>query len=152
MGKSLQLVVFMLDEQRYGLRLSAVERVTRAVEVTPLPCAPDIVLGVINLAERVVPVVNIRKRFHLLEKEAGLDEQLIVARAGRRTVALLVDSTSALVEVSAGDVIRSSKILPRLDYVDGVARLEDGMILIHDLDKFLSLEEERALDAAMMGD
>lgn len=148
MKEPLQLVVFTLDEQRYGLRLSDVKRVVRAVEVTSLPSAPEIVLGVINVAGRVVPAVNIRKRFRLPEKEMDLDDRLVIA-AGKRTVALLVDSVPELVEVPAADVVRASNILPRMDYVQGVAKLEDGMILIHDLDKLLSLEEERALDAAM---
>ncbi len=149
MKESVQLVAFMLDEQRYGLRLSVVERVVRAVEVISLPSAPDIVMGVINLAGLVVPVMNVRRRFRLPEKELSLDDRLIIAKTARRTVALLVDSASSLVEVSASDVIHASDILPRIDYIEGVATLEDGMILIHDLDKFLSLEEERALDAAM---
>jgi len=149
MKESVQLVAFMLDEQRYGLRLSVVERVVRTVEVIPLPSAPDIVMGVINLAGQVVPVVNVRRRFRFPEKELSLDDQLIIAKTARRTVALLVDSASSLVEIPASDVIQPSEILPRIDYIDGVAKLEDGMILIHDLDKFLSLEEERALDAAM---
>ena len=152
MKESVQLAAFMLDEQRYGLRLSVVERVVRAVEVISLPSAPDIVMGVINLGGQVVPVVNIRRRFHLPEKELSLDDRIIIAKTARRTVALLVDSASSLVEVSASDVIHASSILPRIDYIDGVATLEDGMILIHDLDKFLSLEEERALDAAMTRD
>jgi purine-binding chemotaxis protein CheW len=152
MGESVQLVVFMLDEQRYGLRLSAVERVVRAVEVTPLPCAPQIVLGVINFAGRVVPVMNVRQRFGLTEKEVDLSHQFIIAQTAMRTVALLVDSVSTLVEASADDVVRATKILPEMDYVDGVAKLEDGMILIHDLDKFLSLEEARLLDEVMQAE
>ena len=95
-------------------------------------------MGVINLAGQVVPVVNIRRRFRLPEKELSLDDQLIIAKTARRTVALLVDSASSLVEVSASDAIHASKILSRIDYIDGVAKLEDGMILIHDLDKFTS--------------
>jgi purine-binding chemotaxis protein CheW len=149
MKESVQLVGFTLDEQRYGLRLSAVERVVRAVEVTPLPAAPEVVLGVINLAGRVVPVMSTRQRFGLPEKEPDLSDQFIIARAAMRTVALLVDSVSALVEVSAEDVVQAAGILPHMDYVDGVAKLEDGMILIHDIDKFLSLEEARMLDGVM---
>jgi purine-binding chemotaxis protein CheW len=149
MKESVQLVVFTLDEQRYGLRLSAVERVVRAVEVTPLPSAPEIVLGVINLAGRVVPVMNVRQRFGLPEKESDLSDQFIIARTAMRTVALLVDSVSALVEASAEDVVHAAKILPQMDFVDGVAKREDGMILIHDIDKVLSLEEARMLDEVM---
>jgi purine-binding chemotaxis protein CheW len=58
-----QLVVFAFDEQRYALHLSAVERIVRMVEITPLPKAPEIVLGVVNVQGRIVPIVNIRKRF-----------------------------------------------------------------------------------------
>lgn len=101
MKESVQLVVFTLNEQRYGLRLSAVERVVRAVEVTLLPSAPEIVLGIINLAGRVVPVMNVRQRFGLPEKESDLSDQFIIARTAMRTVALLVDSVSTLVEASA---------------------------------------------------
>lgn len=152
MKESVQLVAFMLDGQRFGLRLSIVERIVPAVELTSLPSAPDIVLGVINLAGLVVPVVNVRKRFRLPEKEMELDDRIVIAGTARRTVGLLVDSASVLVEVLASDITRASNILPGMRYIEGVARLEDGMILIHDLDGFLSLEEEQALDAVMTQD
>ena len=149
MDPSEQLVVFSLDWQRYALRLSAVERVVRAVEVTPLPAAPEIVLGVINVEGSIVPVMNIRKRFRLPEKEMSLSDHLILARTARRPVFLLVDSVSGIIEVPAGEVIDASKILPRMEYLEGVLKLEDGMVLIHDLDRFLSLEEDRLLDEAI---
>jgi purine-binding chemotaxis protein CheW len=69
MNKATQLVVFALDEQRYALRLTAVERIVRAVEVTPLPKAPQIVLGVIDAQGRIIPVVDVRQRFRLTERE-----------------------------------------------------------------------------------
>jgi purine-binding chemotaxis protein CheW len=149
MEDPVQLVVFTLDQHRYGLKLPVVERVVRSVQILPLPSAPDIVLGVMNLAGQVVPVVNIRMRFRLPEKEVDLDDQIIIAKTARRTVGLIVDSTSTLAEVSATEVTQASKILPRLEYIEGVEKLKDGMILIHDLDKFLSLDEEQKLDAAI---
>ncbi len=149
MNEPMRLVVFVLDGQRYALFLSAVERVVRAVEVTPLPAAPEIVLGMIDVGGCIVPVFDIRKRFHLPEKEMNVNDHLIIARTGRQKVALLADSVSATMEVPAGEIVHSSKILPQMEYVDGVAKLEGGMVLIHDLDKFLSLEEENALDEVM---
>jgi purine-binding chemotaxis protein CheW len=151
MNELLRLVVFILDGQRYALLLPAVERVVRAVEVTPLPAAPKIVLGMINVGGRIVPVIDVRKRFHLPEKGMDVNDHLIIARTAKRMVALLADSVSTTVEIQADEVIHSSKILPRMEYVDGVAKLEDGMVLIHDLDKFLSLEEEDALDEVSQG-
>lgn len=144
-----QLVVFSLDERRYALRLSAVERVVRLVEVTPLPAAPEIVLGVINLEGRIVPVVDTRSRFRLPAKEQELSDHILIAHTARREVALLVDSVSNVVELSGGEVINSSGIVPGIEYVEGIAKLEDGMVLIHDLDRFLSLEEEKMLEEAI---
>lgn len=144
-----QLVVFTLDEQRYALHLTAVERIVRVVEITPLPKAPEVVLGVVNVHGQIIPVVNIRKRFRLLEREIALSNQLIIANTSRRSVALLVDEVSGVFEISEQEIIKAEKILPDMDYVKGVIKLEDGMILIHDLNTFLSIEEAKALDDAM---
>jgi purine-binding chemotaxis protein CheW len=143
-----QLLGFTLGHQRYALRLAAVERVVRVVEIVPLPRAPDIVLGVINVQGRVIPVVDTRKRFALPVRRLTLDDHLIVARTPRRSVALLVDRVSGAIECAAADVIAAAEILPAMAYVDAVAKLADGTILIHDLANFLSLEEEAGLDAA----
>jgi len=143
------IVVFFLDEQRYALPLRTVERVLRAVEVTPLPKAPEIVLGAINMQGRILPVVNLRRRFHLPEREIRLSDQLIIARTAKRDVTLVADSVAGVAELSAQDVIAPEAICPGLQYMAGVARLTDGMVLIHDLDRFLSLEEERKLAAAL---
>jgi purine-binding chemotaxis protein CheW len=145
-----QLLVFTLDDQQFGLRLPAVERVERAVEITPLPEAPEIVLGVLNLRGRIIPVVDIRKRFRLPARALTLRDRLIVARTARRPVALLVDAVEGVVESSAAAVIAAAEILPGLAYVEGVVKLDDGALLIHDLDRFLSLEEDQALAAAIL--
>lgn len=152
MNPLVQLVVFLLDARMYALRLSVVQRIVYAVDVTPLPSAPAIVLGVINVEGRVVPVINVRKRFALPDKGIGLNDHIIIATTAKRPVALLTDSVSGVVEVSRNVVVDSSSILPQVDYVEGVAKLPDGMVFIHDLDTFLSLDENRALDEAISQD
>jgi purine-binding chemotaxis protein CheW len=149
MNKSNQLVVFTLDDQRYALHLSTVVRVVRVVEITPLPKAPEIVTGMVNVQGQIVPVFNIRKRFRLPEREINLSDQLIIANTSKQPVALIVDGVTGVIEFSENKVITSEKILPDMEYVKGIVKLEDGMILIHDLNRFLSLEEEKALDIAM---
>ncbi len=144
-----QYVVFTLDEQRYALHLSAVERIIRVVEMTSLPKAPDIVLGIVNVEGQIIPVVNIRKRFRLPERELNLSDVLIIAQIPRRTVALVADDASGVIEGSGQDITEAKEILPRMEYVKGVVKLKDGLILINDLESFLSLEEEKALDDAM---
>lgn len=146
---NLQLVVFALDDQRYALHLSAVERIVRAVEMTPLPKAPEIVIGVINLQGRIIPVFNIRRRFHLPEREIELSDQLIIANTARRTVALVVDTADGVIERLSEEVTPADQVLPRIEYVEGIVKLENGLVLIHDLDKFLSIDEETKLDEAV---
>lgn len=147
----LHIIVFALDEGRYALHLAAVQKTVRMVEITPLPQAPETVLGVINFHGTVVPVLNMRRRFRLPERTAGLNDQLLIARTARRLVALVVDEVQDVVALPPELVADPEGVLPGLEYVDGVALLEGGMVFIHDLDAFLSLEEEQALESAIGG-
>ena len=144
-----QLVVFTLDDRRYGLPLPAVERVLRMVDVTPLPKAPQIVLGVVNVQGRVIPVVDMRRRFRLPARDFALTDQLVIARTARRPVALAADAVTGVLENSAQEAAGAPDIVPGIEYVEGVVKLPDGLVLIHDLDRFLSLEEEAALGRAI---
>lgn len=144
-----EYVVLCLDELRIGLPLAIVERVIHAVYITPLPSAPDIVLGVVNIQGRVIPVVNIRRRFRLEDRQIALTDRLVIAHTAHRPVALVADAVSAVLEYPEPALVDAENILPGLEYVDGVAKLEDGLILIHNLNRFLSLDEESALEHAM---
>jgi len=152
------LVPFQLDEERFALHLSAVERVLRAVRILGLPKAPEVVLGVINVHGVIVPVVSPRRRFGLPDRDMELVDRLIIAtipvRASRsqsRPVALLVDSVGSVIEVSDGNVVSATSLVSGLEHIEGVARVADGLILINDLDRFLSISESSMLDTAMEG-
>src|SRR3989337_3824704 len=112
MNKLNQLVVLTLDEQRYALHLCGVERIIRVVEVTPLPKAPEIVLGVVNVQGQITPVINIRKRFCLPEREMNLSDQLIIAHTSRRTVAIVADAVSGVIKPSENEEIDTTTVLP----------------------------------------
>jgi purine-binding chemotaxis protein CheW len=144
------LVIFSLDDQRYALDLASVQRSIRVVAVTPLPEAPPIVLGIIDLGGVILPVIDIRKRFNHQPREVRLSDHLVVAETGKRTVALLVDETNGVIEATLGSVAPADEILPGLGLVNGAMKLEDGLILIHDLERLLSLEEETAIDRALI--
>jgi purine-binding chemotaxis protein CheW len=108
------------------------------------------VLGIINIHGKIIPVVNISRRFHLPEKDIEPTNRLIIAHTLKRTVALVVDVVLGVIETPEDRVVKTNTVLPGMDYVQGVVKREDGMILIHDLNKFLSLEEEQTLDTAIM--
>ncbi|MHB8836964.1 MAG: chemotaxis protein CheW [Candidatus Methylomirabilia bacterium] len=146
------LLLFTLDEPLYALPLAAVERVVRAVDVTPLPQAPEIVLGAINAQGRVIPVVDLRRRFRLPPRGMLLDDRFIIARTARRLVALAADDVTGVRECLPRELVSAAAALPFAGYLMGVAKLEDGIVLITDLDAFLSLDEELLLDKALAGD
>ena len=143
------IVIFSLDEPRYALPLSLVERVVRIVEITPLPKATDIVMGVINMHGQIIPVINVRRRFLLPEREIRLEDQLIIARTPRRLVALVADSVSGVHNLEERELVIAKQELPYAGYIEGVVKVEQGLFLICDLDQFLSLEEEKSLDTAL---
>jgi purine-binding chemotaxis protein CheW len=145
----MQIVVFSLDEPRYALDLFAVERVVRAVEITSLPKAPEIVLGVINVIGQVVPVVDVRKRFRLPGREMDLSDRFIIARTSRRFVALVADDVIGVQKLENRQIINAEQDLPFAEYIKGVAKVDGNLILIHDLDRFLSLDEERKLEKTL---
>jgi purine-binding chemotaxis protein CheW len=146
-----KLVTFSLDDGRFALHAAAVLRVIRAVEITPLPNAPEIVSGILNIQGQIVPVYDIRARFHLPTREVSLSDHLIIAATEKRNIALLVDSVDDVIETPEEKIVAAERILPELEYVQGVVKTQDGMILIHDLERFLSPGEERALEEAMGG-
>ncbi len=152
MSPSIQLIVLKLDGRSYALHLAVVDQVVRMVEVTPLPGAPEIVDGIINVQGRIIPVVNMRKRFGFGLRAVSNTDHIVIARTTRRPVALVVDAVSGVLEYSGQEAVAAQDVLPDLEHIEGVVKFSDGLILIHDLDKFLSLEEETALEQAMEND
>ncbi len=148
-GNELQVVVFQLGASTYALRLESVKRVIPSVEVSSLPSAPEIVLGVINVEGRIVPVFDVRRRFRLPKKSLALADRIILARTSRREVALIVDHVVGVMTPTVSEVVLSNEVLDRVDYVEGVIPLEDGVALIHNLDTFLGCDEVAALENAL---
>jgi purine-binding chemotaxis protein CheW len=146
---AVQLTVFVVDGRRYGLHLDATVRVVPMVAIAPLPGGPAAVRGAINVHGEVVPVLDVRRRLNLPESDYGPSARLLLARSARRKVALPVDDVLGVVEVDPERVAAPHTVVPRIDHVAGVAALADGLLLIHDLDTFFSLDEERQLDDAL---
>jgi len=144
-----QIVEFTLDELNYAIHLNSVVRVIHAVEIRFLPEAPEIISGIINVHGRIIPVINIRKRFGLEAKEINPDNRIIIADTGKRQIALLADTVTGMRYLSPGQVAIARKTLPFAEHLSGVAKVDEGLILIYDLEKFLSLDEEEILKQAL---
>jgi len=152
MTETTQWLVFRLDAGRYALPLRVVDRIVRAVQITPLPLAPAIVLGAIDVAGEILPVFDVRRRFGLPERALDPTDQFLIARTTRRTVVLVIDAAQGVMEAPDTAVTESAKIELQLEHIRGVIALPDGLVLIHDLEQFLSPEEAGALERAVRHD
>lgn len=140
--KSNHYLIFILEKEKYAISVSAVERIYRAVNITPLPEGPDILKGIIKIGTLVVPVINIRKRFLLPDRETELSDHMITVRTKNFILALPVDEVTGLMEINDEHVEKKDSIFPDLRYIEGVIKLSSGIIIIHNLDEFLFPDEE----------
>lgn len=144
-----QILKFKLDNQHCALYVSIVERVERAVEITPLPKAPEIVLGIINAHGKIIPVIDLRKRFRMPTREIRIDDRFVIAATSRRTVGLMVDVVTGVCELADHEIVSTRQALPFAEHLQGVAKLDGDIVLIYDLGGFLSIDEENRLDEAL---
>jgi purine-binding chemotaxis protein CheW len=138
--------VFMVGEFRHAVSLMVVEKVELAVEVTPFPDAPPAVIGVINRKGQILPVLSMRRRLHLPDRTVAASNRLIIVQSPRRRLALLVDEVVGVRTAQGSDFTSAETISDGRGCVAGAVRTEDGIVLIHDLELFLTEEDEKALD------
>jgi purine-binding chemotaxis protein CheW len=140
------LLTFEIWQARFGIPLANVREIVRAVSILRLPRGPPVVEGVINVRGSLVPALDIRARFGLPPKAVEPSDHLVIASVKRRLVAIRVDRVTDLITVASGEVEDLNTVVPGSNFVAGVAKLPDGLLLIHDLATFLSVTEAEALD------
>jgi purine-binding chemotaxis protein CheW len=145
-----QIVVFTIDDQLYALPLNTVLRVIHIVEIMKLPKAPEIIKGIINVAGQIIPVVDVRKRFGVVTREIDPNDQLVIADTGKRKLALWVDTVNGVNGMTQQQNFETKEIISFAQFIKGVAKIENDMILIYDLEQFLNLTEEMELEQALL--
>lgn len=142
-------VLLAVDGQTYALHLETVDRVLRMAEITPLPGAPHVVEGVINLQGEVLTVVSIRRRLGLAHRGVTVSDSLVVAHARNRRLAIIAESVQGVVERPADALVNVGDLAQGVQHIEGLLKTSDGLVLIHDLERFFSPEEEKSLDLAL---
>jgi purine-binding chemotaxis protein CheW len=149
-GHERQLVVFQLGVELYGVDIACVHEIVRMQAVTRVPRAPAFVEGVINLRGRVIPVVDLRHRFNLAAADHTRASRIVVVEIGDEVVGLVVDGVSEVLRIDPALIEPPSPVVAGIDsdYLQGIARLPERLVILLDLDRVLAREERRALDAA----
>ncbi|MBI5561952.1 MAG: chemotaxis protein CheW [Deltaproteobacteria bacterium] len=143
----LQLVTFRLGNEEFSLDILKVQEIIRHMELTRVPRTPDFVEGVINLRGRVIPVLDLRKRFGLSAGAKTHETRIIVVDVDDRTVGLKVDAVSEVLRISADTVEPPPALVTNIesDYIKGVGKLDGRLLILLDVARILTRSEKDAL-------
>lgn len=142
-----QLVIFDLSTESYGVNISIVQGIIRMQEITKVPRTPEFVEGVINLRGEVIPVIDLRKRFGLNVSEETKDSRIVVVYISDQQVGMVVDAVTEVLRITSESIEPPSSVITTTDsaYLMGIAKVDDKLIIILDLEKVLSQTEMKRL-------
>jgi len=147
---ALQIVVCELGHEHYGLDVARVIEIIRHQPITPVPRSPVFVKGVMNLRGRIIPVVDLRARFGMPEAEPTKDTRIVVADGSSTRVGLVVDAVSEVLFVPTASLEPTPGVASGVEteYLRGIAKLDDRLILLLELDGLFRIEDQSPLAGA----
>src|ERR1700723_478218 len=148
MDKELQVVGFRIGRETFGVPISLVRGIVRVPSITSVPNAPDYIEGVINLRGRIIPVVDLRKRFHEIVGEPSKKNRIVVVELENRLIGLMVNSASEVLRIPPSEIEAPQDVFQEgeLNYITGVGKLRGRLIILLDLNKILQRGELRRLE------
>ncbi|WP_432736234.1 chemotaxis protein CheW [Maridesulfovibrio sp. FT414] len=143
----IQLVTFSIGDEEFGVDILKVQEIIRTMEITKVPRAPKFVEGVINLRGKVIPIIDLRSKFGLKTKDHDQQTRIIVIEINDMIVGFVVDSVSEVLRIPASTVEPPPPVVSGMDseYISGVGKLADRLLILLDLNRLLSSEEQDQL-------
>jgi len=147
MAKDLHIVGFRIGRETFGVPIALVHEIVRVPDITSVPDAPDYVEGVINLRGKIIPVIDLRKRFGEKEITSTKKNRILVAEVDTKRVGLIVDAASEVLKIPPADIDDPPNVFEEgeLNYVTGVGKLQGRLIMMVELSKILQRGELRRL-------
>ena len=148
MEKELQVVGFRIGRETFGLPISIVREIVRVPEITSVPNAPDYIEGVINLRGRIIPVVDLRKRFGDKSFERDKKNRIVVVELQSRAIGLIVNSASEVLRIRPSEIDEPHNVFKEgeLNYITGIGKLNGRLVILLDLSKILERGELNHLE------
>jgi purine-binding chemotaxis protein CheW len=143
----LQLVTFHIGDEEFGVEILKVQEIIRMIGITRVPKAPAFVEGVINLRGKVIPIIDLRKRFGMAAQEHDKHTRIIVIEIKKVIVGFVVDSVSEVLRIPSSTVEPPPAIISGIEseYISGVGKLADRLLILLDLDRLLKQSEQNML-------
>lgn len=151
MAKGMQIVVFVIGKELFGVSIEAVHEIVRVPEITAVPDAPPFLEGMINLRGKILPVIDLRRRLRLAEVQRDKHTRVLITEDGGRLVGLLVDSVSEVLRVPEDALEPPPEMISSIgvEYLSAVAKVGGRLISLLNFAKVLGLEDmKRAVSAA----
>ena len=147
---NIQLICFKLGAEEYGFDIMQIKEIMRYQKITPIPKAASFIEGVINLRGMVVPVIDLRKRFEL-PVDVNIKCRIIIAQVETKIVGLIIDDVTDIVMLPKTSILPSPKTVKgvEVEYLDGMADMERGLLLVLNLNRLLPAEEKGAIDESL---
>ncbi len=146
--QEVQVVGFYIGEDEYAVNISKVREISAMVEIRKVPKSPPFVEGVINLRGGIVPVIDLRKRFELAVNENRSGAKILIVELNRNQVGMIVDNVSEVMRFYQDEIEKTPPMFSASidsQYIQGVAKLNDKLIILLDVEKLLSFEEQSVL-------
>ncbi|MBY0357456.1 MAG: chemotaxis protein CheW [Candidatus Obscuribacterales bacterium] len=143
MTKSLKVALFSLNGQKFAIPASSVIEIVKSVSIVTLPEAPSIVEGLFNYRGKIIPLLDIRERFNMPKRSLHHHDYFLVAQTPHCLSAIRVDAISDVSDIQWESL--ENHVLKDSRYFSGIAKLEDGLVLIHDFASFLSDDEASSI-------
>lgn len=144
-GGDIQLVVFRLRDEEFGVDIKQVREIVRMMAITHLPEAPGFIEGVINLRGQVIAVIDLARQFELApQKELPKSARIVVVEAKDQTIGMIVDEVPEVLRISTDSIEPTPEVIQteiRQDYIKGVGKMEDRLLILVDLEKVLTPHE-----------
>ncbi|MCA9293151.1 MAG: chemotaxis protein CheW [Phycisphaerales bacterium] len=146
----LQLVTFVVGAEEFAIPILSVHEINRMMEITRVPHSPPFVEGVINLRGRIVPVVDLRKRFGLPKTERDSNNRIVVVEVASRVIGFTVDRVNEVLRIAPNIVEPAPAMISGVDteFVQGVGKLDDRLLILLDMDKLFGQSELAAMERA----
>jgi len=146
-AEELQLVSFNIGSEEFGVEILKVQEINRMVDITKVPQAPHYVEGVINLRGKVIPIIDLRKRFNLEIKEYDKNTRIVVVDINGSIMGMIVDAVSEVLRLPADTIEPPPELVTDInsEYIKGVAKLQDRLLIFLDLSRVVQAEELAAL-------
>ena len=141
---STNLVTFRLGRGEYAIDIMQAKEIIKMEKITLIPNAPDFVEGVINLRGNIIPIIDLKKRFNLEETEGDKNTGIIIVKIEDVDMGIIIDSISKVVSISNSDIQPPPPMLSGIGqkYIKGVGKLEDKLLVVLDLEKLFTTDEE----------